>query len=100
MPEKEIKNGEVEVEAYYKSFKILLAMPFENGAAIMGLINKMSEMGFTPERVIYQAEKTPDKEKPPPVCPIHNIEMRKYSKGTNFWWSHRVDGGWCSGKEK
>ncbi|MBN2396639.1 MAG: hypothetical protein JXC36_09315 [Candidatus Atribacteria bacterium] len=35
-----------------------------------------------------------------PVCPIHNIEMHKYTKNGRVWFSHRWNSGWCSGEEK
>jgi hypothetical protein len=34
-----------------------------------------------------------------PTCPIHNIEMKKWSKNGRTWYSHRWDDGWCNGKE-
>ena len=33
-----------------------------------------------------------------PVCPIHGIEMQKWSKDGRTWYSHRWDNGWCQGK--
>ncbi len=34
-------------------------------------------------------------------CPLHEIEMRKWSKNGKIWYSHKtVDGSWCSGKVK
>ena len=34
-----------------------------------------------------------------PICPIHNIEMQKWSKNGRFWHSHRWNSGFCNGKE-
>jgi len=39
------------------------------------------------------------------ICPIHGVEMKKYSKERDgeiqVWYSHRLeDGTWCNGKEK
>jgi hypothetical protein len=34
-------------------------------------------------------------------CPIHEVEMRRYSKNGKSWFSHKTeDGTWCSGKLK
>jgi hypothetical protein len=37
---------------------------------------------------------------PAVVCPIHQVEMRKWEKNGNVWFSHKVDGNWCTGKQK
>jgi len=34
-----------------------------------------------------------------PTCPIHNIEMTKWSKAGRTWFSHRWNDGWCGGKQ-
>ena len=34
-----------------------------------------------------------------PACPIHNIEMQKWSKNGRTWHSHRWDDGWCNGNK-
>lgn len=32
-------------------------------------------------------------------CPIHNLQMRKHTKGNTSWYSHQLpDGTWCRGK--
>ena len=31
-------------------------------------------------------------------CPIHKVNMRKWEKDGKVWYSHKVDGEWCSGK--
>jgi len=33
-------------------------------------------------------------------CPIHQCEMKRWEKNGRVWYSHKVDGGWCSGKAK
>jgi hypothetical protein len=33
-----------------------------------------------------------------PICPIHDIEMQKWSKNGRIWYSHRWEDGWCQGK--
>ena len=32
------------------------------------------------------------------MCPIHNVEMRLYEKGSSSWYAHKWDGKWCRGK--
>jgi hypothetical protein len=34
----------------------------------------------------------------PAWCPIHQCEMKKWDKNGRVWYSHKVDGEWCSGK--
>jgi hypothetical protein len=35
------------------------------------------------------------------VCPIHNVEMKRWEKNGKIWYSHKQDdGGWCTGKSK
>jgi hypothetical protein len=35
------------------------------------------------------------------LCPIHLVDMRRYSKNGKSWYSHKLeDGSWCSGKPK
>lgn len=35
------------------------------------------------------------------ICPIHNIEMRRWEKNGKVWYSHKTeDGSWCTGKSK
>jgi len=32
-----------------------------------------------------------------PICPLHNVEMKLWTKGNRSWYSHRWEGGWCKG---
>jgi hypothetical protein len=35
------------------------------------------------------------------VCPVHNVEMRRFEKEGKIWYSHKTDdGAWCNGKKK
>ena len=34
------------------------------------------------------------------ICPIHNIEMTRWSKNGRTWYAHRWQDGWCQGKPK
>ncbi len=34
----------------------------------------------------------------PSWCPIHQAEMKAWSKEGKVWYSHKVDGKWCRGK--
>ena len=31
-------------------------------------------------------------------CTIHQCEMKRWDKEGRVWYSHKVDGKWCSGK--
>jgi hypothetical protein len=35
-----------------------------------------------------------------PVCPIHGVEMTKWTKNGRSWHAHRWNDGWCNGKQK
>ena len=41
----------------------------------------------------------PDGNSKNPICPIHGIEMHKWSKNGRTWHSHRWEDGWCNGKK-
>ena len=32
------------------------------------------------------------------ICPIHNVEMTRWSKNGRTWYAHRWENGWCKGK--
>ena len=36
----------------------------------------------------------------PAWCPIHECEMKKWSKNGKVWYSHKTEEGWCTGKAK
>ena len=43
-------------------------------------------------------EKTQDNP-PEGWCPIHHVQMKRYTKNHKTWWSHRLNtGAWCRGK--
>ena len=32
------------------------------------------------------------------ICPIHHIEMTRWTKNGRSWYAHRWDDGWCKGR--
>jgi hypothetical protein len=43
-------------------------------------------------------EKTQDNP-PEGWCPVHHVQMKRYTKNHKTWWSHRLNNGaWCRGK--
>ena len=35
------------------------------------------------------------------VCPVHNVEMKRWEKNGKVWFSYKQEGGsWCTGKGK
>ena len=34
------------------------------------------------------------------ICPIHGVEMKKWEKDGKVWFSHKVEDGWSTGKNK
>jgi hypothetical protein len=49
-------------------------------------------------------ESSPDYQPPDQqenMCPIHNEPMRKFTKGKQSWFAHKLDdGSWCNAKQK
>ena len=44
-------------------------------------------------------EESPEPTTPPEGwCPIHQVQMKRYSNQKGSWWAHRIDGKWCRGK--
>ena len=37
---------------------------------------------------------------PANFCPIHQCEMKRWEKDGKVWFSHKAEGGWCTGKSK
>lgn len=90
------------VEAYYKGFRLLLTQPFESGAAIVGLLDRMLEVGFTPrptDEFPSIEKKESSHEARSHFCSIHKVDMNEWRKNDKVWYSHKVDGGWCTGKK-
>jgi hypothetical protein len=34
------------------------------------------------------------------ICPIHCVEIKRWEKDGKVWFSHKVEGGWCTGKSQ
>jgi len=51
----------------------------------------------------FPVEEVPDPESastpPENWCPIHQCQMKRYSKGGRSWYSHMTANGWCNGKK-
>ena len=43
-------------------------------------------------------EKTNGNNNNPAWCPIHQCEMKRWDKDGRTWYSHKVNGEWCTGK--
>ncbi len=41
----------------------------------------------------------PEGDEKNPVCPLHGVEMQKWSRNGRVWYSHRWEDGWCNGKK-
>ena len=35
-----------------------------------------------------------------PICPLHGVEMKRWSKGNRSWHAHRWEDGWCQGYKR
>jgi hypothetical protein len=53
------------------------------------------------QRLETLLQQFPAVEENPPEgwCPIHHVQMKRYTKNHKTWWSHRLNNGaWCRGK--
>ena len=90
-------------EVYYKGFRILLTLPFENAEAAVGLMNDLSKLGFTsaaniePQSLPQPEEKVASKENETPICAVHNREMVQRKGQYGMFWACPVKegGAWC-----
>jgi len=93
-------------EIYFRGFRILLTQPFENAAAIVGLMDRLASLGFTPTPVFDAASlpvaetenKEANQETEPPICPTHNKAMVQRSGQYGKFWScptRLPDGNYC-----
>jgi hypothetical protein len=44
------------------------------------------------------AEQRQWQQRQPILVPIHECEMKRWEKDGRIWYSHKVDGKWCTGK--
>jgi hypothetical protein len=102
----------ITVMAYYAGFQVLITRRtgeqpiISQVPGIVSLVNKLVEAGFEPVREMAQPAlsttetKESGKENEAHRCPVHGVEMKKFSKGDQTWYSHKIDTGWCNGKKK
>lgn len=98
--------------AYYAGFQVLITRRtgeqpiISQVPGIVALVQKLGEAGFQPVRELPQPAlsttetKETGKENEARICPFHGVEMKKFTKGAQTWYSHKTDTGWCSGKKK
>lgn len=98
--------------AYYAGFQVLITRRtgeqpiISQVPAIVALVDKLVEAGFQPVRdaasLALPSSETKEngRETEGHFCPIHGVEMKKFTKGNQTWYSHKTDTGWCNGKKK
>jgi len=61
----------------------------------------LSRMEKLLSRFPSEEEPEPESAPIPPEnwCPIHQCQMKRYSKGGRSWYSHMTANGWCNGKK-
>lgn len=68
--------------------------------SIKGFVKMLKEHGFMPswnQQTNEQVTKTNGND----WCSIHQEKMKQYTKGTDSWYSHKVDEDtWCNGGKK
>ena len=102
-------------EVYYKGFRILLTLPFENSKEAVGLMNELEGLGFTSapnlepkvlpspntERRLPPSAETKEasteKENEIPICAVHNkLMVQRQGQYGTFWACPVKEGGvWC-----
>ncbi len=54
--------------------------------------------GFTP-KIEPTKPQEPQEQTDKGYCPIHKVQMTRFTKDNRVWYSHRLeDGSWCKGK--
>ncbi len=72
---------------------ILLTLRDTNDVSLFERIRKVLP------RILEKADgNTADPPPETPRCPIHNVSMKRYTKGDQAWYSHKApNGSWCRG---
>jgi len=99
------------ITAYKRGYKVLVTMRDEEVKEVLTKVDWVIKLFENQPDVKpwYEEKDTtskpkidkPSVEEPIPEnwCPIHQVEMTKYSKEGRSWYSHRLDDGtWCKGK--
>lgn len=92
-------------------FVCQLTLRAENGKDLLekanAAINWLKEHNYSPSDNNRYPKKQSSAKKvenisgePPQICPIHQVEMKRWEKDGRIWYSHKVENGWCTGKEK
>ena len=99
-------------------FECLLSLQAETGAEAMkraeSAIAHLTEAKCIPLQKDSHNGRTGTTEKKPettvlvksdgnsgnPVCPIHGVQMKQWSKNGRTWYAHRWEDYWCNGKQK
>jgi len=42
----------------------------------------------------------PEGDEKNPTCPLHDVEMQKWTRNGRIWYSHHWEDGWCNGKKQ
>ena len=97
-------------------FECMLSIQAETGIQVIkkaeGAITHLTELNCLPlhpgNHNGHEQEKEPKsdatvevKQEPntgKPICPIHHIEMTRWTKNGRSWYAHRWENGWCKGR--
>jgi hypothetical protein len=60
--------------------------------------NGAQASGYSPKAETTKPQGSPD-EAEKGYCPIHKVQMTRFTKENRVWYSHKLeDGSWCKGK--
>ena len=93
-----------------KGFVCQLTLRAETGTDLLNkvgsAINHLIDQGCLPVGITpnysYKGNGQTSVDKPTDshLCPIHQVEMKKYEKNGRSWYAHHNGDSWCSGKLK
>ena len=93
----------VTIKAFKNGYSLLFTIRDTEASELAKKMNTMIDYfqnnGITPDPIQQTIKPVMEEPIPENWCPIHQVEMTKYSKEGRSWYSHRLDDGtWCKGK--
>ena len=68
------------------------ALTYARRYSLSALLGIASEEDDDAEGAMNRGKSEPEED----ICPIHGVPFRKFTKGSQEWWSHKTEEGWCN----